>query len=94
MICTKLRGACQAIEDAAVLNKCLINQNDIKLAFQQYEKLRIPRTTKIVNTSWTLGKAAQMTNPILTMLRNFALKITPQSVNEKQMDFLFDVDFL
>jgi len=87
------QGACQAIEDAAVLNKCLDNENDIKLAFQQFEKLRIPRTTKIVNTSWTLGKAAQMTNPILTTLRNFALKMTPQSVNEKQMDFLFDVTF-
>lgn len=87
------QGACQAIEDAAILAKCLKEDKPIQELFKTFEKLRIPRTTKIVNTSWTLGKAAQLTNPILISIRNFALKITPQSVNEKQMDFLFDVKF-
>jgi len=87
------QGACQAIEDAAVLASCLKKQESINIAFQSFEQRRIPRTTKIVNTSWTLGKLAQATNPILTTFRNFALKVTPQSVNEKQMDFLFDVEF-
>lgn len=87
------QGACQAIEDAAVLNTCLSKGKAVPITFKNFEKLRIPRTTKIVNTSWTLGKAAQMTNPLLTTFRNFALKMTPQSVNEKQMDFLFDVRF-
>lgn len=87
------QGACQAIEDAAVLASCLKQNESIKAAFQSFEQRRIPRTTKIVNTSWTFGKLAQTTNPILTTLRNFMLKLTPQSVNEKQMDFLFDVEF-
>lgn len=87
------QGACQAIEDAAVLANSLENDNAIRAAFKSFEKIRLPRTTKIVNTSWTLGKAAQMTNPILASFRNFALKMVPQSVNEKQMDFLFDVEF-
>lgn len=87
------QGACQAIEDAAVLASCLKQYESINAAFHAFEQRRTPRTTKIVNTSWTLGKVAQATNPILTTLRNFILKITPQSVNEKQMDFLFDVEF-
>ena len=87
------QGACQAIEDAAVLANCLKDKDLIKDAFKSFEKKRLPRTTKIVNISWTLGKAAQMTNPILTTFRNVALKITPQSINEKQMDFLFNVEF-
>jgi len=87
------QGACQAIEDAAVLANCLKGKEAVKEAFKSFEKIRVPRTTKIVNTSWTLGKTAQMTNPILTTFRNFALKMIPQSVNEKQMDFLFEVEF-
>lgn len=87
------QGACQAIEDAAVLAKYLKKDLSIEQAFKAFEKQRIPRTTKIVNTSWTFGKLAQATNPILTSFRNFALKMTPDSVNQKQMDFLFDVDF-
>lgn len=87
------QGACQAIEDAAVLANCLQKNETIINSFQSFEKIRLPRTTKIVNTSWTLGKAAQWTNPFLTAFRNFALKLTPQSVNEKQMDFLFNVRF-
>ncbi|MEM1122060.1 MAG: FAD-dependent monooxygenase [Bacteroidota bacterium] len=87
------QGACQAMEDAAILYQLLKSDKDVTVAFKEFEKIRLPRTTKIVNTSWTLGKAAQMTNPILTTFRNFALKMTPRSVNEKQMDFLFDVTF-
>ncbi len=87
------QGACQAIEDAAVLLSCLKQYKSTTTAFQDFEQKRIPRTTKIVNSSWTFGKLAQATNPILITLRNFILKITPQRVNEKQMDFLFDVEF-
>lgn len=87
------QGACQAIEDAAVLASCLNQKETIIKDFKAFEKIRLPRTTKIVNTSWTIGKLAQLTNPVLTTFRNFALKMTPQSVNEKQMDFLFDIEF-
>jgi len=87
------QGACQAIEDAAVLANCLNQNETIVQDFKTFEKIRLPRTTKIVNTSWTLGKLAQLTNPVLTTFRNFALKMTPQKINEKQMDYLFDVKF-
>ncbi len=87
------QGACQAIEDVAVLANCLNEKDRITDSFKSFEKIRLPRTTKIVNTSWTLGKVAQWTNPILTTFRNFALKMIPQSVNEKQMDYLFNVEF-
>ena len=73
--------------------KYLGENTSIEQAFKAFEKQRIPRTTKIVNTSWTLGKMAQATNPILTTFRNFAVKMTPDSFNQKQMDFLFDVEF-
>jgi len=87
------QGACQAIEDAAVLANCLNQQETIIKDFKAFERIRLPRTTKITNTSWTIGKFAQLTNPILTTFRNLSLKMTPQSINEKQMDYLFGVEF-
>lgn len=87
------QGACQAIEDAAVLLSCLKEHESTIAAFHAFEKRRITRTTKIVNDSWTFGKLAQMTNPFFIAIRNFVLKMTPKSVNEKQMNFLFNVEF-
>lgn len=87
------QGACMAIEDAAVLANCLDEYSSPEEAFYHFEKQRITRTTKIVNTSWRLGRVAQLQNPILAKLRNTAIRLTPQSVAEKQFKFLYEVDF-
>lgn len=87
------QGACMAIEDAAVLANCLESYASAEEAFVQFEEKRIPRTTRIVNTSWTLGRVAQWENPLLMKLRNMAVRLTPQGVAEKQLRFLTDVSF-
>src|SRR5579859_7212113 len=46
------QGACQALEDAVVLARCLQARDDIPAALGRYETARIPRTTAVVNTSW------------------------------------------
>lgn len=88
------QGACMAIEDAAVLSNCLEQYETGEEAFQKFEHKRISRTTKIVNTSRTLGNVAQWENPLLTKVRNAMLRLTPPSVTEKQLRFLTDVSFL
>jgi salicylate hydroxylase len=46
------QGAAQAIEDAAVLARCLADGlDDFRSALQRYEGLRIPRTTRIQTSS-------------------------------------------
>lgn len=87
------QGACQAIEDSVVLTDCLATHQNPLDAFKQFEKKRIARTTKIVNTSWSIGKIAQLNNPLLIKARNTMMRLVPPSVNEKQVSFLFDVDF-
>ena len=87
------QGACQAIEDAVVLATELSNTKDIKQAFKNFEKRRISRTHYIVNTSWKIGRIAQLENKFLAGLRNFAFRITPSSVSEKQIKKLYQVDF-
>jgi salicylate hydroxylase len=47
------QGACQAIEDAAVLARCLDEwRSDLHEALQRYEALRRPRTAKIQAQAW------------------------------------------
>ena len=84
------QGAGQAVEDAAILANCLANQADIPTAFQEFETRRLPRTTRIVQLSWQLGKVAQFENPLLTRLRNTVMRHVPASINQQQMQFLFE----
>jgi 2-polyprenyl-6-methoxyphenol hydroxylase-like FAD-dependent oxidoreductase len=86
------QGACMAIEDAAVLSNCLEEHTSPEEGFYTFQKQRIARTTKIVNNSWTLGRVAQIKNPLLVGLRNAAIRLTPKSVAERQFRFLYDVD--
>lgn len=87
------QGACMALEDAATLGKCFEISSDPVEAFKTFEAKRIARTTRIVNTSWKLGKASQISNPVLSSVRNFLLKNIPKSAAAKQSDFLFNIDF-
>ena len=74
------QGACQAIESAVVLARCLQEQPDVAAAFRAYEAERQPRTAWITNTSWQIGKAGQISSPLLCALRNAVVKLTPESV--------------
>ncbi len=46
------QGACQAIEDAAVLARCLDDCRSAQEALRNYEALRRPRTAKIQAQAW------------------------------------------
>lgn len=87
------QGACQAIEDAAILGIELAKQADPVMAFRAFERRRLARTHYVVNTSWRLGKIAQLSNPWLARLRNAVLRLVPASINERQMDKLYGVEF-
>lgn len=84
------QGACQAIEDAYILAKCL-DKYKIPQAFTEYQKLRLPKAHQVVKMSWLIGKMAHFTNPILISLRNQMLKLTPPSVNKKQNERIFQL---
>lgn len=87
------QGACMALEDAATLANCVEEYATVEEAFRQFEKKRIARTTRIVNTSWRLGKLAQVENPLLMTLRNTAIRLTPKRMTEKQFKFLYEISF-
>lgn len=87
------QGACQAIEDAVVLADEVNRDGDFARAFQRFERRRLGRTRWITDTSWMLGKMAQVENEKLSFLRNAFLRMVPASVNEQQLKRLYQVDF-
>ncbi len=87
------QGACQAIEDAVVLANSMEEHSNFEKAFQDFEQKRLTRCKWIVNTSYSLGKAAQLENAFLIALRNFVFRRIPKRVSEKQMKKLEDVAF-
>ncbi|MDF2669093.1 MAG: monooxygenase [Paenibacillus sp.] len=87
------QGAGQAMEDAVFLANCLAVESGIPEAFRRFEQLRIPRTRKIVNTSWTIGKIAQLDSKLLCKARNSLFRLVPARANERQLRFLLDIHF-
>ena len=85
------QGACQAIEDAVVVARCLKEVGETNMsegvpsALRRYEDLRRERTAWIVRGSRALGRVGQLENPFLCRLRDAALKATPARVQLRQL---------
>jgi 2-polyprenyl-6-methoxyphenol hydroxylase-like FAD-dependent oxidoreductase len=78
------QGACQAIEDAVTLADCVRGSPNIEGALRTYERLRIPRTTMIVNDSWQAGKLLQTEQPLIAAFRDwFSASAIGQSIQTR-----------
>ncbi|UIR56271.1 FAD-dependent monooxygenase [Sphingobacterium sp. SRCM116780] len=88
------QGACQAIEDVAVLVDELKKTSDVPLAFQHFEKRRLARTRYITETSWSIGKIAQWENPLCIATRNAFMKMLPEKIKQYKLKTLLSVDFM
>lgn len=88
------QGACQAIEDVAVLLDELKTAATVQQAFARFEARRLDRVNYISNTSWQIGKIAQWENPFLIGMRNFIMKIMPNRLKQQQLNKLLSVDFM
>ncbi len=87
------QGACQAIEDALVLANCFEKYPDGEAAFRVFEQKRLARTGEIIRTSRQIGQVAQLENKFLATLRNAAMRLVPESMNEKRLEFLYRTEF-
>lgn len=82
------QGACQAIEDAYIISKCL-EKHEPEIAFKEFQTTRISKVHQIVNTSWSVGKIAHLSNPFLVFLRNQVMRAMPSSQSQKQTESIF-----
>lgn len=86
------QGACQAIEDAAVLVHCLKENPNVYEAFKIFEKRRLKRTHDIVKQSWQMGKMAHWKGTALTTVRNGLFRMIPSSLTQSRFERLFHFD--
>lgn len=86
------QGGGMAIEDAALLSRCLMHFDDCAAAFQNFERLRLPRVKSIVNRSRLWGRMGQWSNPLACWLRNGLLKATPSKRLAKDLIGIMNYD--
>ena len=83
------QGAAMAIEDAAVLSRCLREGSEVQASLKQYEALRKPRTTYVQRASQRNGRVFHA-RPPLSWLRD---RVAPWA-GRQTMDRLYDYDAL
>lgn len=92
------QGGNQAMEDAATLAALLAGAADageevaraadesgIDAALAEYDRLRRPRTQRIAHRAGLLGRVLQARGPIVSRLRDTALRLTPSGVTARSV---------
>lgn len=80
------QGACQAIEDAVVLGRCLAaREGGLEAALRRHERLRQPRSAAVTVAARRLGALGQLENTLLRGLRDTLLRAAPQPAQERQV---------
>lgn len=80
------QGACQAIEDAAVLADALRGAESLARALRSYEGRRIGRTASVVRRSRRMGRVMQSENPLVYGLRNALAAAAPAGLQLRMLD--------
>ena len=86
------QGACQGIEDAFYISHFIKNHREPYEAFAEFEKHRRDKVDYVVNNSYSFGKMVHH-NTGQFLLRNM-MKLTPESILNKQMKKLYSLDAL
>ena len=80
------QGAAQAMEDAVALARCLQESGATAEALRRYERLRSARAAMVVRRSRRVGRVGQLESPLLCLLRDRALAMTPPKAQLRQLE--------
>jgi 2-polyprenyl-6-methoxyphenol hydroxylase-like FAD-dependent oxidoreductase len=81
-----------AVEDALALADTFKKLGLNEAAWKRFEQLRRKKVDWTVSTSWSIGKICHLGNPLFLSLRNIALKKTPDSVTQKQVQRIYSLE--
>ncbi len=85
------QGGAQAIEDSWVLAEKIAHCETLPRAFEHFQALRFAKVQKIVNVSWQVGRATNLSNSIICQLRNALFRSVPSFIAERQSRALYEV---
>lgn len=83
------QGGCMAIEDAAVLARCLVQMEDVPAALRAFEARRFRRTAWITRESLRYGRMAQWQRAPAVRLRDTLIRLTPAAVTRATFGRMF-----
>ncbi|MDT5268929.1 MAG: hypothetical protein QOH49_1115 [Acidobacteriota bacterium] len=86
------QGGCVAVEDAAVLARCLAKYGDAPAPLRAYESCRRTRAARIATYSRRYGAFGQWQSSAATRLRAHLLASVPESVGRRLLSLVFDYD--
>ncbi|MFH9424596.1 FAD-dependent monooxygenase [Streptomyces sp. NPDC017529] len=76
------QGACQALEDAAVLTAALTTEPTVESALARYDTERRPRSQSVARAARQAGRMGQqLTHPLAVAVRNTALRLAPSRMS-------------
>jgi 2-polyprenyl-6-methoxyphenol hydroxylase-like FAD-dependent oxidoreductase len=83
------QGACQAIEDAVVLARCLDEEESLGAALRAYERRRRARANATVRQARRMGRVGQWKNPLACWMRDGMIARTPERAQLRQLERMF-----
>ena len=86
------QGGCQAVEDAAVLARCLAKYGDVRRALRAYESHRRRRAERVAYYSRLYGAVGQLEGRAAARLRARLLSSVPEAVGRRLLSLVFDYD--
>jgi salicylate hydroxylase len=89
------QGACMAIEDGYVLARCVAGSDDLDVALEHYETLRLPRTRRTVLGSRARAKENHLASPWARLKRDATFALRDWFGTDKtafQADWLYSYD--
>jgi len=86
------QGACQALESAAVLGRCLAGSEEVEKALRRFERLRLERTARVTEMSRLTGIQSTTRGPLVEPLRELGIRALLPTIAEKEFESLFSVE--
>jgi 2-polyprenyl-6-methoxyphenol hydroxylase-like FAD-dependent oxidoreductase len=86
------QGGCVAVEDAAVLARCLAGYGDAEQALRVYESRRRARAERVADYSRRYGAFGQLDGRAAARLRARLLSSVPESAGRRLLSLVFDYD--
>jgi 2-polyprenyl-6-methoxyphenol hydroxylase-like FAD-dependent oxidoreductase len=83
------QGACQAIEDAVVLGRCLQSGNPVADALREYQRLRVHRTNAMTRQARRMGALGQWHSATACWLRDRLIEYLPKPIRIRQLRWMF-----
>lgn len=82
------QGACQALESAVELARCVAEMDDVAAALRRYEQRRMERTAKMTQMSWVTAMQSMVEHPVACAMRDMGVRVALRAVAMRELGWV------